>query len=894
MYTRNTYILACTILGLISQLGMAQNSDVKIQGLLNVKEFNAETTQFNITSEHISSTSQVHHIYYEQQLDGIVLRGTESSAHYGPAGELLLENNRFVRNASEIKNSIKPLQLTAAQAVEAIIDQWNYELKQPLTIIKDLKTLDHKVLLSSSGISQRDIPAKMVLTLNVDGVYQLAWDISILELDFEHWWNVQIDAATGSILSQQNRIVRCSFEPETNNNEVLDFHKNLFNIPNYKVETSNEEAICENCYEVFALPVQSPYFGERTIVESPWHPVASPFGWHDTDGQPGEESEFTEGNNIEAFEANDNFGFQPSGGDRLDFTDFPFNQFYSENTQYESAAITNLFYWGNVLHDVFYVYGFTESAGNFQENNYERGGKGGDFIRVQGQRNVTGNCGAFYGSTIEGESPIMVLGTCGNNDGSYDNVVIAHEYGHGITCRLIGGPLVLDCLNNDEQMSEGWCDWFGTILTMQPEDVGEDKRQIGNYYFNKAIDRNGVRKYPYTTNLNINPHTYKSIGTSPIPHGVGSVWANMLWEMTWELIEAHGFDPDIYNFTGDITKDAGNVVALALVTEALKFTSCDPGFVRARDAIFQADRAIYNGYNQCFIWNAFAKRGLGLFASEGSTDDNRDGNENFEGFIDHAIFGLEEDKFCFEEVLVSNITGGLPSGGFYSGSGVIDDGNGISFSLDLVAAGLGVHEIIYAIPDSQCANKSSESTFVEILLDEEPPEISCPQSELEVTLHQFDLYTLPNYGETLNVSDFCSDNLTTMQEPEEGTALSFGVHNIVLTATDEVGNKSRCEFTLRILKAANPDNNENEAINALELVQLIPNPSDGIVALNNPLELKIESIEIRDMLGRYVERIEINNSEKENIIPVESLSSGTYFVLVMVPLAERVLRLVKQ
>ena len=894
MHTRNIYILACTILGLFSHVGMTQNSDVVVQRLLEAKDFNVETTQFSITSEHISSTSKVHHIYYQQQWDGIKMKGTESSAHFAPSGELLFENNRFVANVSEIKKSIKSKKLSPSQAVEVVINHWQYELKQPLTIIKDEKTLDHRVLISSSGVSQRDIPVKMVLVLDKEGTYRLAWDISILELDFEHWWNVQIDAETGEVLSQQNRIVNCTFGTEESDSEAPDFNKNLVYIPNYEVEDSSNATICENCYEVFALPIQSPYFGERSIVESPWHPVASPFGWHDTDGQPDPESRFTEGNNIDAFEANDNFGFQPFGGDRLDFTGYPFNQFYSQTSQYESAAITNLFYWGNVLHDVFYVYGFTESAGNFQQNNYGRGGKGEDLMRVQGQRNITGNCGAFFGVTNDGESPIMVLGTCGNKDGSYDNVVNAHEYGHGITSRLVGGSFTIDCLDNDEQMTEGWCDWFGTILTIQPGDLGEDKRQIGNYYFNKAIDRNGVRRYPYTTNLNINPHTYGSIAHSQIPHGVGSVWANMLWEMTWELIDAHGFDPDVYNFTGDASQDAGNVVALALVMEALKFTRCQPGFVNARDAILQADRAIYNGFNQCFIWNAFAKRGLGIYANEGNSDNNRDGSENFQGYIDHAVLELSENKFCFENGIVPNLTGGLPPGGFYTGEGVIDDGNGISFSLDVVTAGLGVNEVFYEIPDSQCANESSDSKLIEIILDEEPPEINCPGNDLEVTLLEGSEYPVPNYGVTFNVTDFCSDDLTIIQEPEHGARLSFGSHDITVTATDEFGNESSCEFTLQIFKAITPDNNQNEALNALEFIRLTPNPSSGKVTLNNPLELKIEEIEIRDMLGRYVDRMTINNSEKENIISVEGLASGTYFVTINVPLAQRVIRLVKR
>ncbi|HBY67369.1 MAG TPA: peptidase, partial [Flavobacteriaceae bacterium] len=115
------------------------------------------------------------------------------------------------------------------------------------------------------------------------------------------------------------------------------------------------------------------------------------------------------------------------------------------------------------------------------------------------------------------------------------------------------------------------------------------------------------------------------IKTAAVPHGVGSVWAEMLWEMTWTLIDEHGFDPDYYNFTGDVTQDAGNIMALALVTEGMKLQPCSPGFVDGRDAIIAADQAIYGGANECLIWEAFAKRGLGFSASQGSSGSRGDG-----------------------------------------------------------------------------------------------------------------------------------------------------------------------------------------------------------------------------------------------------------------------------
>src|SRR5262249_46684352 len=137
---------------------------------------------------------------------------------------------------------------------------------------------------------------------------------------------------------------------------------------------------------VFALPAQSPDDAPRTVLIDPADPVASPFGWHDTDGAPGAEFTDTEGNNVDAQEdrdANDTGGFRPDGGSSLDF-DFPLD-LTQDPSQYEAAAITNLFYLNNTLHDVHYKYGFDEAAGNFQVNDYGRGGIGGDPVQADAQ-----------------------------------------------------------------------------------------------------------------------------------------------------------------------------------------------------------------------------------------------------------------------------------------------------------------------------------------------------------------------------------------------------------------------------------------------------------------------------------------------------------------------------
>ena len=378
-------------------------------------------------------------------------------------------------------------------------------------------------------------------------------------------------------------------------------------------------------YRVYAMPVESPNHGGRSLEANPDDATASPYGWHDTNGSTGAEYTITRGNNVHAYDDENNNntpGYAPDGGAALVF-DYPINTTYSQANQSEDAAITNLFYWSNICHDLWYQYGFDEASGNFQENNYGNGGSDSDYCRSEAQ-DGSGTCNANMSTPPDGSRPRMQMYVCNDRDGDLDNGVIVHEYGHGISIRLTGGAGNSGCLNNDEQMGEGWSDWFGMVMTIEPGDAGTDSRGMGTWLFGQSANGPGIRPHPYSTDLAINPHTYDDIKNEVAPHGVGSVWCAMLWELTWALIDEYGYDTDFYGGSG------GNNIAMALVTEGLKLQPCSPGFVDGRDAILAADAALYGGANECLIWEAFAKRGLGFSANQGSSASKNDGTEAFD------------------------------------------------------------------------------------------------------------------------------------------------------------------------------------------------------------------------------------------------------------------------
>ena len=75
---------------------------------------------------------------------------------------------------------------------------------------------------------------------------------------------------------------------------------------------------------------------------------------------------------------------------------------------YRDAAVTNLFYWNNIVHDVLYQHGFDEAAGNFQVSNYGNGGLGNDDVRAEAQ-DGSGRNNANFGTPVDGQRPRMQM-----------------------------------------------------------------------------------------------------------------------------------------------------------------------------------------------------------------------------------------------------------------------------------------------------------------------------------------------------------------------------------------------------------------------------------------------------------------------------------------------------
>ncbi|KAJ9061554.1 hypothetical protein DSO57_1019473 [Entomophthora muscae] len=290
--------------------------------------------------------------------------------------------------------------------------------------------------------------------------------------------------------------------------------------------------------------------------------------------------------------------------------DFPLN-LKKEPESYLNASITNLFYWCNTLHDLYYRYGFDEAAGNFQENNFGRGGRGDDAV-VASAQDADGYDNANFATPPDGQRPRMNMYIWDMSyplrDGDLEDDIITHEYTHGLSTRLTGGPANSDCLGWGEAggMGEGWGDIIATLLRLNTSHTRKTNFGMGNY----AAGRN-IRKFEYSTNLKVNPETYINLDRHNEVHEEGATWAVMLYEVYWNLADRLPFTPNWFPASKSDIPKFSNTLMLQLLIDGMKLQPCSPSFSDARDAIIQADSILTKGLYRCPIWKAFAKRGLG-------------------------------------------------------------------------------------------------------------------------------------------------------------------------------------------------------------------------------------------------------------------------------------------
>ncbi|WP_052732668.1 M36 family metallopeptidase [Hymenobacter terrenus] len=758
----------------------------------------------SVTSSYFDQSNGLTHTYLRQRVNGLDIYGAVGDVHTNANGKPVLMHQSFVADAAHLAPTPTPT-LSPEQAVSAAAAGLKLPRPVGLTKVREARPADG-LLFNNGGISEYDIPVRLMY-LPIGGKLRLVWNVTIAQLDHQHHWTACVDAQTGQLLDKADYVVSEETSFQQQSQRTIGSKTVLAKATTQA--TSNRSTANANSVTVWPMPLEAPSFGARVSVPfSSINTTYSPFGWQVNDPRapagtfPDSYSRagstpavyLTRGNNVAAYDdsptivsgsgnlASDTNS--PSGGPTLDF-DFPFVSNQATSPQDNApAAITNLFYWNNILHDVMMSKGFDEASGNFQFLNTSTQGRGNDFVRAEAQDGsgrdnanfstppdgingrmqmylfgnkglvtisapsslagnytvqpaswgrkltlqprcgnvvavndgVSGNgglhgCATPYANAadVNGNIALIMRGGCAqltgtgrtNNsfnakvrraqengaimaiiidsaatstrimsmggtdtigiripsvfmsgvdgarlqqalqagitvtgcavvgqdiDGALDNGIVAHEFGHGISNRLTGGPNNSNCVtqtyrptgattNSASQcMGEGWSDFFALWVTTRPGDVGRTPRGIGTYASAQLPTESGIRLKRYSDDITMNNYTYSIIGTPAYnaTHNVGEVWATALWDLNWQFIYRYGYNPDFLAASG------GNNQFLKLVLDGCKLQVCNPGFLDGRDAILRADTLLNGAAHSALIWTMFARRGMGYSAAQGT------------------------------------------------------------------------------------------------------------------------------------------------------------------------------------------------------------------------------------------------------------------------------------
>jgi subtilase family serine protease len=527
------------------------SSQASIRALLaaNAQRLGLERRDLNTLvplRDYTSRSTRVRHVVFQQVVDGIPVFDSTVGVHVLPDGTI----SRITSNAAPIEGRVPAGSVTAERARE------------------------EAALQTGNPLASAETPA--LTWLPFDGLLHLAWHSVVSAADESDVYDVIVDAQTAELLLRRSRV-----------------------------------HFTEGSGRVFQ--------GAGTASVDPRRPDPTPFGAHDTLACPPPvnyavrslSSPFRdpstvlsntgrlEGNNVRVFRGNLGQSAEGTYDGQTWLFDFAFNT--------ASSAETSLFFAMNFAHDFYYDLGFDEPAGNFQVDNFGRGGVGGDPVKAKAR--AVGRNNANYVNAPDGSSPTInmflwdAMGSCWGEDvdfdgwidvdGDYDLDVILHEYHHGVSLRINTSFSGAEA----SAMGEGGGDFFAYSVNNNTV-LAEYSRPGGL----RGVNQRGYGDW------------YCRQGLFCEPHDNGEIWANVLWDVR-------------ERFRTNLVRGSEAAAineAHQLYIDGLKLSPPRPTMLDMRDAMLEADDIRNPGgsrsQNFCRLWESFAGRGMGLTATD--TADN--------------------------------------------------------------------------------------------------------------------------------------------------------------------------------------------------------------------------------------------------------------------------------
>lgn len=522
----------------------------------------AEADQLDVARVQVTRDG-VGRVVLEQRVEGLRVHTANLVGTVAPDGRLVMVSGRSVssRQASDTAR------LSGAQAIVVAAERSGVaDAALPRQVATDDGVRVYRNDYAQDLAEPSPLTAEQVWFITDDGL-RLAWDTDV-EAGSQSWYGTVVDAATGRVLERQNRYSHAGPDADVFTGQHPDDSPARQRVDLTGVNGSWVSGTTTNGNNVTAYRDVD---NDNTLGEQPSDPDAH-FRYAFTDAWRG----------------------LPDGTDLVDLPAATVDAALDADLD---AITTQLFYYTNDMHDWLWGFGFDEASGNFQTVNPSGSGDDGDAVIAEAQDGFDFGCtsggnpvrclnNANFATAGDGSTARMQMYMWARpgrpyRDGSMDGDVIAHEYGHGVSNRLVPGTLSGDT-NQAGSLGEGWSD---TLSFLRWGDT-----TVGEYVTGNATS--GIRTFPYDSH----PWTYGDYSTSVgSPHRNGEIWA----AATYQIRERLGID-----------------TTTQLVLDGMRATGNGPTptFLDARDGILANDMAANGGAHRCALWAAFASRGMGVDA----------------------------------------------------------------------------------------------------------------------------------------------------------------------------------------------------------------------------------------------------------------------------------------
>lgn len=550
----------------------------------------ADLAHFVKTREYRSASESVTHITYSQSVRGLRVFGADVRVHVNDAGEIVLVSSSAVPVSA--RPAIRAPSVGPDSAVRAAVGNVRPGLVFQPRMSRASAGADAATVFER-GPFARDIRAAQILFADADGV-RAAWRVLVEPDPTAESYELIVDGESGDVVFRRNNVYFANGAGavlQSNATFAADARRpDVAPLGSAAGGPGDPQHGCPPVANRTSRSLNSQY--------------RDPAGVLFNTGR-------LEGNNSHVYRtaAGTEGALGTLDGQGVWQFDFPFNT--------ASAAETHLFFALNFVHDFFYDLGFDEAAGNFQVDNYGRGGEAGD--SVIGLARASGRNNATMSTPPDGSSPTMSMflwdgsgcwasdvnsDSTLDNDGTIDSDIVVHEFHHGVHTRLNTNWIGAEA----GAMGEGGGDFFAYSI------YGDTK--LADY----AAPPNGIRE--------INAKRYGDwfcfLGICSV-HELGKIWANVLWDLR-EQFRADG--------VGGSNEEAIRRVHL-LYIDALKLSPSAPTMLEMRDAMLVADTIRYpsadpgGSENACRLWRQFAMRGMGFGARDTKDTGNLTVTESF-------------------------------------------------------------------------------------------------------------------------------------------------------------------------------------------------------------------------------------------------------------------------